>query len=302
MKNEESKYIFYEDFLKERKAKEISLEEIADKIKINPRYLEAIEKGNFDILPNVYVRLFIRAYSNYLNLNSSDMLSHYEKHTNIKQSKFSFNIKTKIISDNKASLKSSDIKSTISDENRIKKFYYTPKNIISIVLTFFTILCLYLLISFLSKEQLNEIQNNHSLEPLQKNISDNSLLTESNFLKDNFIKSVTKKLKYKIKSPYIFEIISNNKTKIKLSYKDKNGKEIILCNKIVPKGTLHSYHIENIIFFELWADNDVTITIKNESDLSEIYSISKYLKKDGNLVKGYYNLSNNELVVDYYKH
>ena len=70
----------------------------------------------------------------------------------------------------------------------------------------------------------------------------------------------------------------------------------------MPKGTLHSYHIENIIFFELWADNDVTITIKNESDLSEIYSISKYLKKDGNLVKGYYSLSNNELVVDYYKH
>ena len=194
------------------------------------------------------------------------MLLHYEKHTNIKQPKFSFNIKAKVVSDSKDSLKSFDIKSTISDESRIKNFYYTPKQIISIVLTFFTILCLYLLISFLSKEQLNEIQNNQNLEPFQNNISDNSLLAENNFLKDNFINSVSKKLKYKIKSPYIFEIISNNKTKIKLSYKDKNDKEIILCNKIVPKDTLHSYHIEDIIFFELWAANDVTITIKNESD------------------------------------
>ena len=42
--------------------------------------------------------------------------------------------------------------------------------------------------------------------------------------------------------------------------------------------------------------------IHNESDLSEIYSISKYLKKNGNLVKGQYNLSDNELVIDYYKH
>ena len=289
--------------VKERKSKDLTLEEIANKIKINSKYLEAIEKGNFDILPNVYVRLFIRAYSNFLNLNSSDMLSHYEKYTNIKQTKFSFNIKkNKVSSVSKSSLKSLNIKSAVSAQNKTKNFYYTPKQIISIALSIVVILCLYLLISFLSKEQLNEIQNNQNLESHDNSINDNLLLSENNFLKENHINSIRKNLKYKIKSPYLFEIISKNKTKIKISYKDKNGKEVVLCNKIIPKDTLYSYHIEDAVFFELWAANDVTITIKNESDLSEIYSISKYLKKNGNLVKGQYNLSDNELVIDYYKH
>ena len=309
MKNEEPKYLFYEDFLKERKSKEINLEEVANKIKINAKYLDAIEKGNFDILPDVYVRLFIRAYSNFLNLNSSDMLSLYEKHTSKKQSNFIFNKKNKTNQEHKhpnikKTEKLLDIKTTIKNNGRRKSFYYSPKQIASIVLTIFSILGLYLLISFLSKEQLVEIQNNQTFSHNQNDnkINDNLLLSGKDFLDENFITEERKKLKYKIKSPYIFEIISNNKTKIKLSYKDNNGEKIILCNKVIPKDTLSSYHIKDIVFFELWDANDVTITIKNESDLSEIFSISKYFKKNGNLAKGYYDLSNNELVINYYKH
>ena len=46
-----------------RLSKEISLEELEARTKINIKYLEAIEEGDFEILPIPYLRLFIRAYA-----------------------------------------------------------------------------------------------------------------------------------------------------------------------------------------------------------------------------------------------
>ena len=54
---------FYKELKELRVSKEISLEELETKTKINLKYLEAIESGNFDILPIPYLRLFIRAYA-----------------------------------------------------------------------------------------------------------------------------------------------------------------------------------------------------------------------------------------------
>ena len=53
---------FYEELKKIRISKKISLKEISDYTKINNKYLESIENGNFTILPNVYIRLFLRSY------------------------------------------------------------------------------------------------------------------------------------------------------------------------------------------------------------------------------------------------
>ena len=46
-----------------RESRGISLEEIQDRTKINIKYLEAIEQGDFKILPVPYLRLFLRAYA-----------------------------------------------------------------------------------------------------------------------------------------------------------------------------------------------------------------------------------------------
>ena len=54
---------FYIELKDLRISKEISLEDLESKTKINIKYLTAIEKGNFDILPTPYLRLFIRAYA-----------------------------------------------------------------------------------------------------------------------------------------------------------------------------------------------------------------------------------------------
>ena len=54
---------FYIELKELRISKEISLEDLQSKTKINIKYLEAIESGNFEVLPTPYLRLFIRAYA-----------------------------------------------------------------------------------------------------------------------------------------------------------------------------------------------------------------------------------------------
>ncbi len=54
---------FFKELKALRESKQIHLEEIHKKTKINLDYLKAIEDGQFDILPKPYIRLFLKAYT-----------------------------------------------------------------------------------------------------------------------------------------------------------------------------------------------------------------------------------------------
>ena len=64
-----------------REAKGIEIDEIAEFTKINPKYLLSIESGHFDVLPNVYMRLFIRSYVEFIGADPAQALDDYELHT-----------------------------------------------------------------------------------------------------------------------------------------------------------------------------------------------------------------------------
>ncbi len=58
----------------------ISIEEVAKVTKINKKYLEYIEDDNYEKLPfDVYVKGFLRSYSNFLGIESKDVLRIYKK-------------------------------------------------------------------------------------------------------------------------------------------------------------------------------------------------------------------------------
>ena len=54
---------FYKELKELRESREISLEEISERTKINISYLNAIESGDFGEIETPYLRLFLRAYA-----------------------------------------------------------------------------------------------------------------------------------------------------------------------------------------------------------------------------------------------
>lgn len=91
MTNEE---LFFNALKSHRESKDIEISEICEFTKIHPRYIEAIESGDFNVLPTVYMRLFLRAYTNFIGADSAKALEDFELHTTGKvQKRADFEIK-----------------------------------------------------------------------------------------------------------------------------------------------------------------------------------------------------------------
>ena len=79
--NEPAKVSFGEDLRKARLKKNISLESIANITKIDIRFLQSIEEGNYDVLPQPYIRVFITAYASAVDLPPEDFLVRFAEET-----------------------------------------------------------------------------------------------------------------------------------------------------------------------------------------------------------------------------
>jgi len=63
-----------------REAQNKSLNEVSSETNISKKYLEALEENSFEIFPaEVYVRGFLKNYSNALGLEAQDILDEYSK-------------------------------------------------------------------------------------------------------------------------------------------------------------------------------------------------------------------------------
>lgn len=64
---------------KARIEKNLTLDEIQEQTKIRKRYLEALEDGDFEVLPGkFYVRAFIKNYAEAIGLDAEEVLKYYE--------------------------------------------------------------------------------------------------------------------------------------------------------------------------------------------------------------------------------
>ncbi len=68
---------FGEELKQTRLEKKMSLMDISAETRISLRFLEAIERGQFQILPQTYVRAFLREYALMLDLDPSDIMQRY---------------------------------------------------------------------------------------------------------------------------------------------------------------------------------------------------------------------------------
>ena len=70
---------FFQELKRAREEKRISLADIADRTLINIKYLEAIERGNTSMLPETYMRAFIREYAAAIGLDGAETLRRFDE-------------------------------------------------------------------------------------------------------------------------------------------------------------------------------------------------------------------------------
>ncbi len=61
-----------------RESKNITLADISKRTRISNKYLQAIEQGTFDVLPQTYVRAFIKAYAEAIGLDPMAVMHQYD--------------------------------------------------------------------------------------------------------------------------------------------------------------------------------------------------------------------------------
>lgn len=133
--------------LKEAREKSgITIEQINSKTRIDKRYLAAIEAGNFEIMPEVYIRAFIKEYANTVGLDGSQILKNYDK----AKKGLDFDEKNDVENEDNDEVKSNSVtkklheaakidkKNTSIEENKNQKkmIYYASLGISLLVLIF----------------------------------------------------------------------------------------------------------------------------------------------------------------------
>jgi transcriptional regulator with XRE-family HTH domain len=69
---------YAEELREAREQKGISLQQMAAKTRIDIKFLEAIDDGNFSFLPELYVKAFLKQYAKVVDLNEKEILERYE--------------------------------------------------------------------------------------------------------------------------------------------------------------------------------------------------------------------------------
>lgn len=69
---------FGQELQQARLTKKISLADISAETRINLKFLEAIEQGQFQILPQTYVRAFLREFALMIDLDPNEIMKRYD--------------------------------------------------------------------------------------------------------------------------------------------------------------------------------------------------------------------------------
>lgn len=268
--------LFYIELKEHRESLEISLEDISDFTKIDIKYLLAIEEGDFSCLPNVYMRLFLRSYCEYLKIDAVKALNDYEFHTIGKISSES------IISKDNTQNQDVELDSSLNQDD-LNVAPITKSQIVTIVATIIMLALAFYLISSITNTDTNEIeQSDNSIEErylddtstkISNKLSFSSLPNQDLLSSKEFSSTPSSSKSYFLNKefpPYIFTIKALAQTKINI---DNGGEQMI--NKIINKGDYFSFDVSSVIKFDLWSTSHITCKL-NDINLSTLFGVEEY--------------------------
>ena len=239
--------LFFSNFKEIRESKNLSIDDVEKIIKIQKRYINAIESGEFEKLPKVYSRLFIKSYCNCIGLNSKDILKSYEKYlkSDKKSIKKSINNKTPHYIENKSPI----LNNKSSANNHLNNYFIGSGRIIATISVLGFILICWFTLSYISKQKFNENQ-----------IVFNYTLLEWNFFdRLSFFDTETININNIIENNIFY--YKTNTLKNKLIIKDFN--DVNILNKILVMNDENQIsHNSNIQFGIL--NNDLQLYINGQ--------------------------------------
>ena len=194
---------FYKELKELRVSKEISLEDLESKTKINIKYLKAIEEGDFNILPAPYLRLFIRAYAIEIGGEANRALDQLDSFVGNKKPSVSASIKRSDTEEDEH-FDNSSILSVLSNSNLKLRKDVLKVSMLSILFVFSIIVVK----KIYSNEKSKSKQSSQQLNQKKINIiSEEELLTDYN--EDKFIEK-----SLNIEPPFFFSINTNSQVGI----------------------------------------------------------------------------------------
>lgn len=218
--SEEEKY-FFSDFKEIRESKNITIEDIVKNTRIQEQYIYAIEKGNFQDLPLVYTRLFLKSYCKVMGLDIHKILKQYTDYMKGNKTTTKTNNRTPKFIENKNKMNNRN--STIDNisSNNSSSYFIQPQKLLSFIFTLLLIVVVWITIA--------KISENNSKKEI---IFDNTKLNWKYLDELSLIDSETLKVNKGTQKNIIkYETLENAKNKILIT----NDKYLDLENKILNK-------------------------------------------------------------------
>ena len=313
---------FFDALKSKRESQNIEISEICEFTKIHPRYIEAFERGDFTVLPNVYIRLFLRSYANFIGSDSAKALKDYELYD-----------VGKITQSEEVNSKDEDV--TRSSLPRIETEMdsdpqISPKQIASGIGVIFTILILLWWASRVTEEQTENIESNapkaevtagsspnteNKVSKPESNISalrsksntdqtmiqktdmqlvslPNKLpLNDNDFLHEKKAHEITQIVN--LSPPYTISITTLQETKLNIS-KIENTKIIELINKSVPSGQEYFFEFASVLNFEFWSSIQIRVKLNTTS-------IDQFITNGDMAIRGSYEAEKSQLYLSFYR-
>ena len=266
--------LFFEELKKQRISQDIELNEISNRTKINLEYLESIEKGDFDFLPYIYVRLFLKAYCIEIGLDYNDSLKNLDKTMNNQQVKVKKEYPKINIS---SSSKSKPIKQI--DFNTFNFSNFKKKNLANIFILFIIIIFGIWIARNISNNDTNDsfitesINNEKRTKPISNTIKPNRI-TDS-FLISNFLERKNISI-LDLVSPFELSLNSSENISIELSidYTDSPFLDILNPNNEIIKSFDKNFflRLEKTKGIEIKINNNLIDIVKSNNPKDLIYN------------------------------
>ncbi|PEJ60185.1 MULTISPECIES: RodZ domain-containing protein [unclassified Bacillus (in: firmicutes)] len=267
-------------FLKEaREAKGLSIDDVQELTKIQKRYLEAIEEGNYEILPGqFYVRAFIRQYAETIGVDVSGFLSDKP----VVEDTVEANTITEEVKHEEIPSRASKLKEPLNNVKSSRVMDYLPRILIAILIMGICI-AIYMMLPSKNDEKsadTNQSQTNSNSEiekpknnALDQVKNDNKKQTEkakNDETKQEPTQKITvdaaqgKRTSISLSGTDVFklEVVANGESYVDL----KNASGKMFYSGILKQGQTQNYDLteENEVTVNIGASNNVELRINDE--------------------------------------